>query len=392
MSKSRKIGPVTIRPHVRDGTETGRWVVDVPASLTGNGKRTRRFLDNRRQAIEVARELNRRLEAAALPTRAPAEPTGPVLPEAIEGWLHEQELRVETLKKRRSTLGTDGYRLRSIARYFGDRPLTSISEAELVAYQAHRLAQGRRAVTINSEIAALGFVFRWAAKRGQLSAIPSVERIPVRPSEAVIPSPEETVRIIEALPAHLKPLVRFLAETGCRKGEALNLTWECFDEAAGNVEIRSREGWTPKTLQSERRIPLSAGLLEMIRELPRTGEYIFGSGPDGGQIDSFRKAWNTAVRKAGIMRRGRPVHLPVKTLRKANATWQAERGVGESVLQSLLGHAKGSRITRQFYVHVTEDAKRAAVIALPMTGQPAGNAAGNLATSGNKAENEQATA
>ena len=389
MSKSRRIGPVTIRPHVRDGTETGQWVVDIPASLTGNGKRTRRFLDNRRQAFEVAREIKRRLGVPASLSTASVEPTGPGLGEAIEGWLREQELRVQTLKKRGSTLVTDRYRLSSIVRYFGNRPLASITEAELVEYQAHRLAQGRKPVTINSEIAALGFVFRWVAKRGLVSAVPSPERIPVRPAEAVIPSPEETVRIIEALPTYLKPLVWFLAETGCRKGEALNLTWECFDEAASAVEIRSREGWTPKTLQSERRVPLSAGLLEIIRELPRNCAYIFGIGPDGRQIESFRKAWKSAVMKAEIMRRGEPVYLPVKSLRKANATWQAERGVSESVLQCLLGHARGSRITRQFYVHVSEEAKRAAVIALPVTDRPPSNTAGDLATSGNSAETGQ---
>lgn len=386
MSKSRKFGPVTIRPHIRNGTDTGRWVVDVPASLTGNGKRTRRFLDSRRQAMDVARELRRRLDETSVAAPAPAEPAGPGLLEAIAGWLRDQELRVQTLKKRASTLVTDRHRLGSISRHFGNRPLGSITEADLIEYQAYRLSLGRKPITINSEIAALGFVFRRAVKRGEVSAVPTVETIPVRPVAAVIPTPEETVRIIRELPDHLKPVVQFLAETGCRKGEALNLTWDCLDEAGGAVEIRSREGWTPKTLQSERRIPLSDGLLETLRQLPRTGPYIFGNGAEGRQIDSFRKAWHTAVKKAGIMRRGQPVHLPIKCLRKANATWQAERGINESVLQSLLGHAKGSRITRQFYVHVTEDAKRAAVIALPVGGQTPGNTASDLATPGNRGE------
>lgn len=71
------------------------------------------------------------------------------------------------------------------------------------------------------------------------------------------------------------------------------------------------------------------------------------------------------VATANIKRRGRPVHVTVKSLRKAHATWQAERGVAESVPQGLMGHAKGSRITRQFYVQVTDEAKRAAGIELP---------------------------
>ena len=103
----------------------------------------------------------------------------------------------------------------------------------------------------------------------------------------------------------------------------------------------------------------------MIRSQRKEGPYVFsGEAPDR-PIGDFKKAWATAVGRAGIVRRGRKVHLPIKCLRKANATWQAERGVTESVLQGLLGHAKGSRITKQFYVQATEEAKRAAVIALP---------------------------
>ena len=68
---------------------------------------------------------------------------------------------------------------------------------------------------------------------------------------------------------------------------------------------------------------------------------------------------------AKIMRRGRQVTFPMKNLRKAHATWQAERGTPESVLQHRMGHAKGSRIARQFYVQMTDQAKKAAVIMLP---------------------------
>lgn len=40
--------------------------------------------------------------------------------------------------------------------------------------------------------------------------------------------------------------------------------------------------------------------------------------------------------------------------------------VDECILQGLLGHAAGSRVTKAYYVHATEEAKRAAVIELPM--------------------------
>lgn len=293
-------------------------------------------------------------------------PSGIAIEAAVKEWLASEQLRVKTLKKRETTLYIDACRLKSATAFFKGEVLSSITEKRLVEFQAHRLSLGRKPQTINSEITTLGLVLRWAVKQGYLGCVPKVEPVPVRPVTVVIPTPEEVVRIIDALPERLRPLVRFLAETGCRKGEAVNLTWDCIDEIGGYAEIRSRDGWTPKTQQSERRIPLNDDLLHMIRRLPKDGPYVFpGKGPDT-PVGSFKRAWASAVTAAKIRRRGQIVSLPVKTLRKAHATWQAERGTSESVLQGLMGHARGSRVTRQFYVHVSDEAKRAAVITLPI--------------------------
>ena len=341
MTKPRTIGPVRIRPQVKSGKETGKWFVDLPATLTSNGKRKRKLFDNVKQATEVARELGRRVDPVTGLLKGRQAPSRLTLPGAIEGWERDERLRVQTLKKRETTLEVNGFQLRPVTAYFKDRALSTITESCLIEYQAHRLKQGRKPVTINSEIATLDLVFRWAVKKGYLKAVPKAEQIPVRAAQVVIPSPEEVVRIIEAMSARLKPLIRFLAETGCRKGEAINLTWDCVDEIGGFVEIASKEGWTPKTEQSKRRIPLNPDLLAMIRGLPKEGTFVFaGKSPDQ-PIGSFRKAWATAVRRANITRRGSQVPLPIKCLREAHATWQAERGINESVLQGLLGHARG---------------------------------------------------
>jgi site-specific recombinase XerD len=53
-------------------------------------------------------------------------------------------------------------------------------------------------------------------------------------------------------------------------------------------------------------------------------------------------------------------------LRKANATWLAMRNVHPRMLQSLLGHSPGSRMTDQHYVQVTDEALRLAAIRLPL--------------------------
>ena len=372
MSNSRKVGPLRVRRHVRDGTPTGKWFVDIPASLTGSGRRRRKLFDNQRIALEVARELKRRLDPRTGGLMDRTSKSGVLFREAAANWCEDEVLRVETLKKRASTLETDRHRLKALCSFLGGDDVASITERRLVEYQRWRLREGRNPWTINRDLGTFSLVMKWASKQGYISEVPRTQQIPVRPTAQVIPTPEEVVRVIRALPPRLRPIVQFLAETGCRKAEATHLTWDCVDEVNGYVEIRSRDGWTPKTRQSERRVPLSSTLLDMLRGLAKEGPYVFpGRAPDK-PIENFRKALRTAVAKADIRRRGKLVHLTPQSFRRAHATWQAMRGVNESVLQDLLGHAPGSRVTQRFYVHATEEAKRSAVLQLPIP-EPNGN-------------------
>ena len=151
----------------------------------------------------------------------------------------------------------------------------------------------------------------------------------------------------------------------------------------GFVEIRSHEGWTPKTAQSERRIPISSGLLEILRHLPKSGTYVFPGSDPNKPIRRFERALNTAIEKADIQRNGKPVHVTPHSFRKTHATWQAMRGVDESVLQSLLGHAAGSQVTRRCYVYAQEQERRAAVIELQFPKRSQNATAAKLAISGN---------
>ena len=362
---SRMVGPVRVRPHVKNGTETGKWFVDVPASLTSNGRRRRKLFENQKTAMAAAKALRQRINPVTGVVAVKPDRSGLRIEDAIVQWAEVEQQRVLTLKKRATTLKTDLYKLKPVVAYFRERALASITERDLIGYQAQRLKNGKAPITVNAELNILNLVFSWAVRNKHLTTAPKCERVPEPPVKSIIPTPEEAVRILSALPLRYRPIVRFLAETGCRKGEAQNLTWDCVDEVNGVVYIESRKGWTPKTQSSERSIPLNPALLDEVRELPKLGAYVFpGSTPDKPMGD-FRKPWKRAVAEAQIMRRGRQVHIPVKSLRKAHATWQAERGVAESVLQGLMGHAKGSRMTRKFYVQVTDEAKRAAVIQLP---------------------------
>ena len=84
----------------------------------------------------------------------------------------------------------------------------------------------KRSATINSEVGTLKHVLKEGRKCGAIHAIPEAERIRQAPRSVEILIEAEMVRLIEAAPPRLRALLAFLAETGCRKGEVLNLTWD----------------------------------------------------------------------------------------------------------------------------------------------------------------------
>ena len=362
MTKSLKVGPIRVRPHIRIGIETGKWFVDIPGRLTGNGQRKRKLFDNRRKALEAARQLKRGLELRSFGFVEVTRNSGLMLHEAAARWVEHEESRVRTLKKRRISLETDLNRLQHLNQFFGSEDLASITERRIVDYQDHRLRKGRRSSTVNSEVCTLMKVLRWTARNKLLAEVPTVEQIPEERREVPIPTPQEVQRLIDVLPSSARPVVWFIAETGCRSGEAFNLTWDCVDEVNGWVEFKAKEGWTPKTRQSHRRILIGGGLLEAIRSLPKVGTYVFPSTDDPNKPrNNVKKALASAVIRAGLMLRdGRPMKVTPQVLRKAYATWQAMNGTPQRVLQALLGHAAGTRVTDCHYVQVTEDAKRQA--------------------------------
>lgn len=203
-------------------------------------------------------------------------------------------------------------------------------------------------------------------KDGCIRRLPEIEHIPEETPEPLIPTKEEVARLIQALPEERRPLVRFLAETGCRSGEAFSLTWDCLDLETGAVEIRSRDGWTPKTRSSQRRVYIQGQLLAQLKAAPKEGRYVFpGSDPEK-PINNIKKSFATAVRAAKIERDGKPIRITPHTLRKAYATWQAMDGRPQRILQSLLGHTPGSPVTDRYYVTPLDDQKRAAAISLPI--------------------------
>lgn len=389
MKQSRKIGYVRVRRHVRDGVPTGKWHLVIPASVTGTGKQKRTLFENRKDAEAEAREITRMYQARLLGVLPAQRRSSVPFNVLAERWKEWEERRVRTLRKRQGSHDTDLARLKYLATFFGSGHVITITTERVEEYVDIRISRRSHSPeTINGELRTLRKIMRWGAKNGHVSNLPEFEMNPSRSRDVDIPSPADVARLIAALPARLRVLVKFLAETGCRSGEAFNLTWDCVDEAGQFVDFKPHDGWAPKTSQSIRRVYLDQDLAESVRRLPRQGRYVFPGRKPNRPTTSIKKALATAARKARLTARGRPMKITPHVLRKAHATWLAVGGVAPRVLQAKLGHAPGSDITDRYYVHATDDALRQAAFSLPKL-PPVAN---DVATTGNVPDGERSTA
>jgi integrase len=139
---------------------------------------------------------------------------------------------------------------------------------------------------------------------------------------------------------HLKPIIIFALNTGCRKEEILSLKWEQVDMKHGFINLT-------KTKNGEgRQIPINETLRDMLKGLPRRLDvpWIFYevvqkrdkvTGQDKEIIKRFgdvKRSFNTACRKAGIH------DFVFHSLRHTFASHLVMGGVDLTTVSRLMGH------------------------------------------------------
>jgi integrase len=156
--------------------------------------------------------------------------------------------------------------------------------------------------------------------------------------------------------------IRFLALSGCRKGEALGLKWEYVDFARGVICL-------PDSKVGARDIPIGLVALDLLRALPRMAgsAFVFPGRVAGQPLVGLQKNWER-VRTAADLG-----DLRLHDLRHGFASIAVNRGVSLALLQGILGHS--SPLTTNRYAHLETDPLRAqadgiaASIARAITGE-----------------------
>jgi len=222
-----------------------------------------------------------------------------------------------------------------------------------------------RARTINFEIDTLRLVFNLAIKWGYIRENPTKGIVKLRVEESKSPrflSVEECRRFLDACPSDLYAVYYTFLQTGMRKAELENLTWADVDLERRQIAIRRKKGWQPKT--GEREIPISDGLLKLLRRLHRIrdcgdSDYVFAVKTSGKTIHNYLRDELIRIAKAAGIENLTKVH----TLRHTFASHLVMQGVDLPTVQKLMGHSDIS--TTMVYAHLAPDHLSAAVNKLP---------------------------
>ncbi len=204
-----------------------------------------------------------------------------------------------------------------------------LTPARLDAYAAHRLAAGAARQTVNTELSALRRGFHLALEKGLLATMPPIRLPKVRNTRTGFFEPGGFAALLLELPAYLRAPIRFLHLTGWRAREAFTLTWERVDWEGQVIRLAADE-----TKGGDARLfpfgcaPELKELLE-VQWAKRRRLFVFHR--DGQPIRSYRRAWASACRRAGLA--GRLVH----DLRRSAARDLRRAGVSEGEIMRLCG-------------------------------------------------------
>lgn len=248
---------------------------------------------------------------------------------------------------------------------------TPISKLKPEAVQLWANGLGKSAGTVRLAHSVLSGSLALAVNQGEIDRNPARKasktsggvRLPRTRSdkEPVFLSREEYELFLKAMDDHYKPLVEFLANSGCRIGEATALTPADINLRTGKVRFNKTFSpdnhgrfsiGTTKTESSDREIVVPRDILE---KLDLSGEHVF-TNTIGNQLtqNRFRSgAWAKAAEKSGL-----PTHRQpgIHDLRHTHASWLLDAGVSIHAVQQRLGHSD-VMTTLRIYGHAAADSE-----------------------------------
>jgi integrase len=315
------------------------WWVDVTLP---DGRRVCK--STRLRGQDEAEEFLVRLRAEAYESHRTGVPAHRKWQEAVLRYL------AETTDKR--SLHMDRFHLRALDPYLRDKRLGDINMDVLWSFiRDRRERDGVANATINRALEIVRRILNLAHQDWNwLHRVPRVRMLKVPKRRVRFLTREEADRLNEALPEHLRPVVRFALATGCRMSEILHLEWS-------RVDFGRRVAWLdPGTTKNGegRGIPLNKDAVLALRSVQGVhARWCFTY--QGEPMKAVGSAWERSLRRAGIE------NFRFHDLRHTWASWHVMSGTSLQELMELGGWKSYEMVLRYAHLapeHLSEAARR----------------------------------
>jgi integrase len=231
------------------------WIVE------GSKKEARAFEASKRVELVAERSVSNR-----------ASPTLTAFCRTVYEPHAERTLKESTWKKVRR------YQVSTLREHLGGLKLTELEGDAIERFKRARHAAKIRPTSINNELRVLARILSHARSLKYPCTGEKLVKEKVRGApRAKAWTSEEVARIFAAAREHVPeilPMLVFLANTGCRKGEAIVSEWSWIDDARGLLCIPSNEAWQPKN-GLPREVALSAGVRLSLAGPKRSEQFLF---------------------------------------------------------------------------------------------------------------------
>jgi integrase len=327
---------------------------------------------NKREAIQRERDLIAQAKQGKLAGRL-TDLARVSLTEAFDRYLVERQIEISNARHESDCS-------KPLRTFFQNKRLNQITAEDIRAFQAHRMAQGKKPKTVNLEVGLLLRLLRRAKLRHLLAD--DVKMLSVKREPRQMLTPVEKQRLFETAASRENWQVAYCAalltaNTSMRPIELKRLIWQDVDPVARIVTVRRS-----KTDAGTRVIPLNDEAWSAIAAMKQRADALGSYAPENfvfhrlwPQIDGtrpmlgWRSAWRSLREAAakgddeeGIEAIPRLAKLRFYDLRHQFVTELCEAGVPESVIRELAGHVDPQMM--RIYSHPRVAARRAAVEAL----------------------------